>query len=164
MVSRMALSPMFGMPMPTIVSNRASASRVLLAWTVASDPSWPVFMAVSMSMASPPRISPRMMRSGRIRRQFLTRSRCVISPLPSRFEGRVSRRTTWFCWSCSSAESSIVMIRSWSGMNDEHTLSSVVFPEPVPPEMMVFRRERTHPRSTSRIGRGHDPSATRSSA
>ena len=34
-------------------------------------PSWPVFMACSMSSVSPPRHSPMMMRSGRIRRAFL---------------------------------------------------------------------------------------------
>ncbi len=36
-----------------------------------------------------------MMRSGRMRKAFLTRSRCVISPLPSIFGGRVSIRATW---------------------------------------------------------------------
>ena len=43
-------------------------SRGVLAWTVVSEPSWPVFMACSMSSASPPRHSPTMMRSGRMRR------------------------------------------------------------------------------------------------
>ena len=73
--SRMARS---GRSMPaisTMVSRRASASRGVLAWMVVSEPSWPVFMAWSMSSASPPRHSPTMMRSGRIRRAFLTRSR-----------------------------------------------------------------------------------------
>ena len=36
----------------------------------------------------------------------------VISPSPSRLGGRVSSRTTWGCCSCSSAESSQVMMRS----------------------------------------------------
>ena len=36
----------------TIVSMRASASRGALACTVESEPSWPVFMAWSMSRAS----------------------------------------------------------------------------------------------------------------
>ena len=61
------------------------------------EPSWPVFMACSMSSASAPRDSPTMMRSGRIRRVLITRSRCVMAPAPSMFAGRVSRRTTWFC-------------------------------------------------------------------
>jgi hypothetical protein len=62
--------------------------------------------------------------------------------------GRVSRRTMWDCWSWSSAESSMVMMRSPSGMNEESTLSRVVLPEPVPPEMMVLSFER--------IGRAQD--------
>ncbi len=41
------------------------------------EPSWPVFIACSRSKASGPRTSPTMIRSGRIRRQFLTRSRMV---------------------------------------------------------------------------------------
>ena len=51
------------------------ASRALLACTVVIEPSWPVFMAWSMSSASAARHSPTMMRSGRMRRAFLTRSR-----------------------------------------------------------------------------------------
>ena len=47
----------------------------MLAWTVVIDPSWPVFMAWIMSSVSAPRHSPMMIRSGRIRRAFFTRSR-----------------------------------------------------------------------------------------
>ena len=61
----------------TIVSMRLSASRGELAWTVVSEPSWPVFMAWSMSSASAPRTSPTMMRSGRMRSALRTRSRWV---------------------------------------------------------------------------------------
>ena len=89
-----------GMSYPAIAimtSSRARASRVVLAWTVVIEPSWPVFIAWSMSSASPDRTSPMMIRSGRIRRQFLTRSRWVTSPLPSMLAGRVSRRTTCGC-------------------------------------------------------------------
>ena len=64
------------------------ASRGELACTVDSEPSWPVFMACSMSSASPPRHSPTTMRSGRMRSELRTRSRMVISPLPSMFGGR----------------------------------------------------------------------------
>ena len=46
---------------------RDSASRGVLAWMVVSEPSWPVFIACSMSSASSPRTSPTTMRSGRIR-------------------------------------------------------------------------------------------------
>ena len=63
------------------------ASRALLAWIVVIEPSWPVFMACSMSQTSGPRTSPTMMRSGRMRRLFRTRSRCVTSPAPSVFGG-----------------------------------------------------------------------------
>ena len=63
--------------MSTIVSNREMASRGELAWTVVSEPSWPVFIACSMSSVSPPRTSPTIIRSGRIRSELRTRSRMV---------------------------------------------------------------------------------------
>ena len=81
--------------MSTIVSRRASASRGELACTVDSEPSWPVFIAWSMSSASAPRTSPTMMRSGRMRSALRTRSRMVTSPLPSMLAGGLSSRTTW---------------------------------------------------------------------
>ncbi len=62
-------------------SRRLMASRGLLACSVPIEPSWPVFMACSRSNASGPRTSPTMIRSGRIRRQFLTRSRMVTCAL-----------------------------------------------------------------------------------
>ena len=102
----------------TIVSSRDSASRGELACTVVSEPSWPVFMACSMSSAAPSRTSPTMMRSGRMRSALRTRSRMVISPRPSMLGGRVSRRTTCSWCSCSSAASSMVTMRSSAGMND----------------------------------------------
>ena len=116
------------------------ASRGVLAWMVAIEPSWPVFMACSMSKASSPRHSPRMMRSGRMRSAFLTSSRWRISPLPSMLGGRVSMRPTCGCCSCSSAASSMVSRRSFSEMKADSALSIVVLPEPVPPEMMVVTR------------------------
>ena len=61
---RMAPSVMGVPAMPTICSSRLSASRGEFAWTVVIDPSWPVFIACSMSNASSPRHSPMMMRSG----------------------------------------------------------------------------------------------------
>ena len=124
----------------TIVSRRPRASRAEFAWTVESDPSWPVFIAWSMSSASAPRTSPMMIRSGRMRRLLRTRSRIDTSPSPSMFGGRDSSRRMWRWWSWSSAESSIVTIRSVSGIPSESTLSRVVFPEPVPPEIRMFSR------------------------
>ena len=70
--ARIAFSGRVGAPIAIIVSIRVSASRGVLAWTVVSDPSWPVFMACSMSSASSPRTSPTTMRSGRIRRALIT--------------------------------------------------------------------------------------------
>ena len=40
------------LPICTMFSIRVSASRVVLAWTVDMLPSWPVFIACSMSNAS----------------------------------------------------------------------------------------------------------------
>jgi hypothetical protein len=83
--------------MATMFSRREQASRALLAWIVVIDPSWPVFMACSMSITSSPRVSPTMMRSGRIRSAFRRQSRWVTAPLPSTLGGRLSIRPTWIC-------------------------------------------------------------------
>ena len=143
--------------MPIICSTRDSASRGVLAWTVVIDPSWPVFIAWSMSNASPARTSPTMIRSGRMRSAFLTRSRWVISPLPSMLAGRVSSRATCSCCSWSSAESSIVTIRSRSSMKADMALSIVVLPEPVPPEISTLSRAATTAFSTSATCAGTEP-------
>ena len=128
----------------TIVSMRERVSRGPLECTVQSEPSWPVFMACSMSRAEESRISPTTMRSGRMRRAFLTRSRISTAPLPSMFDGRDSSRSTWSWCSCSSAASSMVTIRSSVGMNEDSTLRVVVLPEPVLPDTMTFSRPFTH--------------------
>ena len=73
-----ARTALIGISIPAIeimFSRRLTASRDELAWIVVIDPSWPVFIACSMSKASEPRTSPTTIRSGRIRRAFLTRSR-----------------------------------------------------------------------------------------
>ena len=62
----------------------------------------------------------------------------VTSPSPSMLRGRDSSRSTWRWLSCSSAASSIVTMRSSSGIAVDSALSSVVLPEPVPPEMRMF--------------------------
>ena len=100
----------------TSTSSRSITSRALLAWTVVIEPSWPVFMAWIMSSASAPRHSPTMIRSGRMRRAFFTRSRIVYSPAPSTFGGLVSSVTTCSWCSRSSVVSSMVTIRSLNGM------------------------------------------------
>ena len=72
----------------------ASVLLGCLGYLVVKLPSWPVFIAWSMSRASSLRTSPMTMRSGRIRRALTTRSRWRTAPLPSMLAGRVSRRTT----------------------------------------------------------------------
>ena len=77
--------------------------------------------------------------------------------------GRDSRRTTWSCLSWSSAASSMVTMRSSSGMNDDSTLSVVVFPAPVLPETMMLRRPRTQASRNSAERSLSVPNAIRSS-
>ena len=125
------------------VSTRRSASSGEPAWTVESDPSWPVVIAASMSSASAPRTSPTTIRSGRIRSAFRTSARIVTSPRPSRLGGRASSRTTCGCWRRSSAASSIVTMRSPAGTKLDSALSVVVLPEPVPPDTSRLSRART---------------------
>ena len=132
--------------MSTSTSSRSMTSRALLAWTVVIEPSWPVFMAWIMSRASPPRHSPTITRSGRMRRAFLTRSRIVYSPAPSMLGGFVSSVTTCSWCSRSSVVSSMVTMRSLKGMKLLSTLSIVVLPVPVPPLTRMLRRATTQAR------------------
>src|SRR5918994_1987905 len=159
---RIARSGRFVEPIAIIVSILDSASRGVFAWTVVSDPSWPVFIACSMSSASSPRVSPTTMRSGRMRRALMSSCRWRIAPLPSTFGGRVSRRATcsWCSWS--SAASSMVTMRSRSEMNADSTFSSVVLPAPVPPLISMFSLDRTQCSRNSSIGRVIDRMLTRS--
>ncbi len=123
-------------------AHRAGCS----ACSVVIEPSWPVFIACSMSSASPPRHSPTTMRSGRMRSALRTRSRMLIAPRPSRLAGRASRLTRWLWRRRSSAASSMVMMRSPSGMKFDSRLRKVVLPEPVPPETTMLRRCSTQMR------------------
>ncbi len=127
-----------------IVSRRQSRCRHEFAWAVDREPSCPVFIAWSMSRASPPRTSPTMIRSGRIRRALRTRSRTVTCPLPSTLGGRASSATTCDLCKRSSAASSIVISRSSSGMNADRIPRRVVLPLPAPPLTTTFARPRTH--------------------
>src|SRR5258707_652602 len=120
--------------------------------SLTTEPSWPVFIACSMSKASSPRTSPSTMRSGRIRRLLMTSCRWRIAPLPSMLGGRVSRRTTCSCFICNSAASSMVTMRSLLGMYPERTFSTVVLPAPVPPEISRLSRPLTMAESSSSIG------------
>ncbi len=81
-MKRMAFSGRLTPVISSIDSRRVRESRGVLAWMVVSEPSWPVFMAWSMSKASVPRTSPTMIRSGRMRRLLRTRSRWVTMACP----------------------------------------------------------------------------------
>ena len=83
------------------------------------EPSCPVFIACSMSSASAARTSPTMMRSGRMRRAFFTRSR--VDDFAATLDvGRPCLQPDHVsCWSCSSAASSMVTTRSPLGMKDD---------------------------------------------
>ena len=80
------------------------------------------------------------------------------------FGGRDSSRSTCGCLSCSSAASSIVTMRSSSGMKPERTFRVVVLPLPVPPLIRMFIRPRTQASSRSRTDWVSVPKPTRSSA
>ena len=138
------------------VSRRWIASSQELACTVTSEPSWPVLSAWSMSSVSPPRTSPTMMRSGRMRSELRTRSRIETSPRPSTLDGRASSVTTCGCCRRSSALSSTVMMRSPPGTAEESAFSSVVLPAPVPPEITTLSFARTSARSSSTVGASID--------
>ena len=57
----------------------------------------------------------------------------------------------------------MVTIRSSAGMKPLTTLSVVVLPDPVPPQMTMFRRPRTQTSISSATPRGKVPNPTRSS-
>ena len=103
------------------------------------------------------------MRSGRIRSALRTSRRIVTSPRPSRFGGRDSSRRTCGWRSRSSAASSIVTTRSPGSMKLESALSSVVLPEPVPPQTSRLQRRRTARPSSSASGAVSVPFSTSSS-
>ena len=121
------------------------ASRVSLAWMVVIDPSWPVFMAWSMSRVSPPRHLADDDPLGPHPQGVLDEvaGEDLAVPLDV-LAGRVSRRTTCSCWSFGvrrRPRSSRPARRR--GMNDERAFMSVVLPEPVPPETTMLIRPRT---------------------
>ncbi len=74
----------------------------------------------------------------------MIKSRMLMAPFPSVFACLVSRRTR-FCtlFICNSAESSIVIMRSSSGIKLDSALRKVVFPEPVPPLTKILYFART---------------------
>ena len=148
---RTCVSGRLRLAMATMDSRRDSASRGVLAWMVVIEPSWPVFMACSMSKASSPRTSPMMMRSGRIRRLLISSCRWRTAPWPSTLGGRVSRRTTFSCCKLQFGRIFDGDQRSLSGMYWESMFRKVVLPAPVPPEIRMLMRARTAAASISSI-------------
>lgn len=101
-------------------------------------------IACSISSASAPRHSPTIILSGRMRRAVFIRSRIDTALVPCAFAFLVSNRTRLgIPVIFNSAESSIVMIRSSSGINSDSAFKNVVFPEPVPPETKMLYPART---------------------
>ena len=84
------------------------------------------------------------------------------SPEPSALDGRVSRVTTWCPWIWSSADSSMVMRRSPSGMKLDRTFSMVVFPVPVPPTTIMLIFPRTQASRKTAASMVTEPSPIRS--
>ena len=98
-----------------------------LAWIV-HMPGSPALSASSRSMHSSARTSPTSSRLGRIRRLSFTRSRSVISPVPSSPDCRVCIGTQSGCGKRSSKTSSTVTTRSPPGMAAARQLRKVVLP------------------------------------
>ncbi len=92
-----------------------------------------------MSIVSSPRTSPTITLSGRIRKLARMRSRMVMACSPWVFSLRASSRTRLETpCICSSALSSMVMMRSSFGIKSDSAFKNVVLPEPVPPLMKIL--------------------------
>ena len=117
------------------------------------EPSWPVFMASSMSRAAPSRTSPTMMRSGRIRSEFPDELADRDGP-PTLDVGRARLQPQHVVLVklelCGVLDRDDALV---PGRNRLRTLRVVVFPEPVPPEMMMLRRPRTQASKVSELER-----------
>ena len=133
------------------------------------EPLFPWLMAMSIGNASAPRTSPTITRSGSMRKAIFVRSASVISPFPSMLAGRDCKES-WSGCRCSnlsspsSYASSIVTIRSSDGTSLIKARNKVVLPEPVPPAIITFRRERTMALNISAIPCGIIPRTTKSSS
>src|SRR5438270_2266253 len=81
----------------TSVSSLDSASRGEFAWIVVSEPSWPVFIAWSMSSVSAPRTSPTMIRSGRMRNALRTSSRIIVGERSEEHTSELQSQSNLVC-------------------------------------------------------------------
>ena len=144
------------------IESLSRASRAEFACTVAI-PGTPALRATRRSRASGPRTSPTIRYSGRIRRDSRTRSRSVISPVPSAAAGRVCMATWSQLARPSSKTSSQEMTRRERGSSPASARRSVVLPACVPPETRTDSPTQTAAARKSRIGGGTMSTATRSS-
>ena len=140
-----------------------SASRALFAWIV-HMPGRPALSASRRSMHSSARTSPTITRLGRIRRLSLTRSRRVISPVPSSPDCLVCNATQSGCGNLSSKTSSAETTRSPPGIAAARQLSMVVLPAWVPPATRMLSPARTDASRNAAAGAGMLPSSTRPSS
>ena len=147
--ARIAASGQLGAACITSVSSRRRASIGPLAWHVANDPSWPVFMACTSPVTSLPRTSPTTSRSGRSRSAVRTSSSRGIGRMPSGVAGRASRRTTCALVGCSSAVSSRTMMRSPGSVRPSSDASNDVLPLDVAPLTTTLHRARSTSVSSS---------------
>ncbi len=92
----------------------------------------PTFIAVFKSLASAPLTSPITIRSGRILKEFFTKSAKLIFSLLSKREHSFKE------WVFNSRVSSITTKRSLGGINDNKAFNIVVFPAPGPPAIIMF--------------------------
>ena len=131
----------------------------VFACTVASDPPCPVLSACRRSAASAPRTSPTTMWSGRCLSACRTRSRMVTPPPgePARLEvqGVVTPQPQLQC----------VLDRDdppLGASSDTRAFSSVVLPEPVPPEISRLRPPPSTAAVSSTTAGGSEPLAVSS--
>jgi hypothetical protein len=130
-----------GNPRSARPARRRSAPSSLFAWIVASMPRCPVFRASRRVRASAPRTSPTMIRSGRCRRIAFSRSPNVIGLWC--VSSWASTEMTCGFRMASSAVSSMIRMRSSSGMELARMFMSVVLPVPVPPDIRILSPRRT---------------------
>ena len=139
----------------------SNASRALLACRDVM-PGSPELSASRRSRHSSARTSPTMMREGRMRRLSLTRSRSLISPVPSRPFWRVCNATQSGWLKRNSKTSSAEITRSPPGILAARQLSIVVLPACVPPATTMLRPARTEASRNCAAWSVRLPSSTRS--
>ena len=161
--SRMARSGRSTPAVSTSVSTRLMASRGVFAWIVVSEPSWPVFMAWSMSTVSG---------------AAALADDDAVGPHPQGVPDEVADRDLALALDVGGPrlERDHVLLRELQlgrvldrddalAVRDEadSTFSVVVLPEPVPPEIRMFSLPRTQARGTRPAFGVSVPNAIRSS-